>query len=60
VRIPIKATARELINRPDTYQRLPQIHAPTLLRNAAGPYIWVTSLRKMKPIDLPATKTAIY
>ena len=37
VRIPIKATACEPINRPDTYQRLPI--APSHLRRAAGPYI---------------------
>jgi len=37
VRTPIKATAREPINRPDTYQRLPP--ARPHLRNAADPYI---------------------
>jgi len=37
VRIPIKATAREPINRPDTYQRLPT--ARPQLRRAAGSLI---------------------
>ena len=36
MRTPIKATAREPINRPDTYQRLP---IPPHLRRAAGPHI---------------------
>ena len=44
MRIPIKATARVPINRPDTYQRLPT--ARPHLRIAAGPYIRYKDYRR--------------
>jgi len=44
--LPSKATAREPITRPDTYQRLPT--APPHLRRAVGPYIWGTSPRSRR------------
>jgi len=67
VRIPIKATAREPINRPDTYQRLPT--ARPHLRTAAGPYIrgmktssrrhgWAAAVRSVKGPSAGATVTS--
>ena len=49
MRIPIKATAREPSNRPDTYQRLPT--ARPHLRKAAGPNIWgiLTHTQRRQP-----------
>ena len=41
VRIPIKATAREPIKQDGYISATSATHAQSLLRNAAGPYIWV-------------------
>src|ERR1700733_14080068 len=43
VRIPIKATAREPIKQAGYISATSAIYAQSLLRNAAGPYIRVTS-----------------
>ena len=43
VRIPIKATAREPIKQAGYISATSAIHAQSLLRNAAGPYMWVKS-----------------
>jgi len=41
VRIPIKATAREPIKQAGYISATSAFYAQSLLRNAAGPYIWV-------------------
>jgi len=41
VRIPIKATAREPIKQAGYISATSATHAQSLLRNAAGPYMWV-------------------
>jgi len=41
-------------NRPDTYQRLPTLCKKSLLRSAAGPYIWVNN----RPFGQPRSTTA--
>jgi hypothetical protein len=55
VRIPIKATTREPIKQAGYISATSATHAQSLLRNAAGPYIWVNSadLATARHSDLP-------